>query len=277
MGKSYRDTGVFSWLLTVQTEEHLEPCPCARKQHKHLLHSSLDAHCASTREEVSTNCKAVPALAQMLNHTSFVEQPPLYNWMSFCLFMTCSWVDLHETWFMAKLIGRHTFRQERSEGCWNSPSRSLLLLTAADSFATSDRIIEWGVIWESPHLPSCSLHPADTHRRRRTHTGSWRLENRCCLVVTQQHLLVKEMHMNSLSEAGFCILIPHEHKYSPLLLTCNAHPHSQTSAGPRRFILANRLGSAVTRFLWRAAALPEPFGGNERKSSLLNWFPSWDE
>ncbi len=203
MGKSYRDTGVFSWLLTVQTEEHLEPCPCARKQHKRLLHSSLDAHCASTREEVSTNCKAVPALAQMLNHTSFVEQPPLYNWMSFCLFMTCAWVDLHETWFMAKLIGRHTFRQERSEGCWNSPSRSLLLLTAADSFATSDRIIEWGVIWESPHLPAARYIPpihtgGDGHTRA---LGVWRIA-----AVWLWHSSIcwwKRCHMNSPQRGGF--------------------------------------------------------------------------
>lgn len=267
--------GVTPWALFL-CASHLQ-----HKQRKRLLHSSLDTHCASKLEDVSTNCKAIPTFAQRLTHASFVEpteQHPSYNWMSYHVFMTCASADLHETWFIAKLIGQHTYRQERGEGRRISPPRSLLILTAADSFATSDRIIEWGVIWESPHLPSCSLHPADTHRRRRTHTDSrvWRIA-----AVWLWHSSIcwwkRCTDLNSLSVAGFCILIPHKHKYSPLLLTCNAHPHSHTSAGPPRFILANRLGSTVTRFLRRAAALSEPCGGNERKSSLLNWFQSWDE
>lgn len=240
MRKKYRDTGVLKdhgVLMTLNSPDGVTPwvlslCSSHLQSTTQTPPTQQPRHTlcvTSTHWEVSLNCKAVPAFAQTLTRThSFLEpteQHLLYNWVSFRLFMT------RFTWnmcFMAKLIGWHTYRQERSEGRRNSLSRSLLLLTAADSFATSDRIIEWGVIWESPHLPSCSLHPTDTHRRRRTHTGS-RLEDWCCLVVAQQHLLVKETHRLEFPQLGsFCFTIPHKHKYSALLLTCNVHPHVHT-------------------------------------------------
>lgn len=186
----------FSWLLTVQKEWHLESCPCVlhiyRANNTNASYTAASTHIVRHSNMPRSFIK--PAFARTLTRArSFsrpTEQRLLDIWVSSRLFMT------RFTWnmcFMGKLIGRRTYRQGRGEGRRNSLSRSLLLLTAADSFATSDRIIEWGVIWESARLPSCSLHPADTHRRRRTHTGS-RLEVWCCLVVAQQHLLVKDTH-----------------------------------------------------------------------------------